>query len=457
MRFKNACLIAGAALIVAGCSTIDPLSGPDFNSGSADFTTYVALGTSLADGVESGGSVDRHQINSYASLFARQLGVTTFDREFINGDGLSLDGLSACLEIKSLSPVVLISAAGRTLGAPTNLAFAGDFHNLGVPGALVSDVFDTTTYYHPARANAHFAFVLRHRGSIEQTLTRLSPSFVSFEYGANEMIGRVTGGSGIPVLNSAQFGFALNAALDTVETAAPNANFALFNVPDPTIIPFATTFSPVTRDNGGNIVSLRVQTSPADTTPGSGTTIGIGGRVLLTAGPLLATGRGFPVGSSSYITGAPGTGVPLPDAVVLTSAEVANLRNELSGYNAAIAAQAAARGMALVDLAGVFQRAATTGLTWNGRTYTTAFITGGLFSLDGVHPTDQGYGFLANVLIDAVNARYGSNIQRVNIESLTATNSSLRIERGDEGPIYPLIENAPEVYRRMFPLPPGME
>lgn len=453
MRHLVVFALAGAFL-VAGCSTIEPLAPPAVNGGSANFGTYVALGTSLADGVESGGSVDRHQVYSYAQLFARQVGCARFDRQLIGGDGQSLDGTQPLLQIVSLSPLV-ISSAGRTLGAPLNSAFPGDFHNLGVPGALVSDVTDTSTYYLPARANAHFAHVVRHKGSIAQVTARISPTFVTFEYGSNEVIGSVTRGSGTPFFDVPTFTFLLDAALDAVLAAAPTAKLALFNVPDPTVVPFATAFPPLTRDNTGAITSLRVQTSPSDTLPGGGTPIGQGGRVLLTAGSLLAQGWGFPTNCVSYVSGAPGNGKALPDAVVLTSAEVTSLRSAQAGYNGAIAAEAGTRGAALVDFAGVFQQAATTGLTYNGHTYTAAFMTGGLFSLDGVHPTDQGYGFMANALIDAVNAKFGSNVQHVDIVELTATNSSRMRPTSPRGPVYPIIENAADVYARMFPLPPG--
>ena len=35
------------------------------------------------------------------------------------------------------------------------------------------------------------------------------------------------------------------------------------------------------------------------------------------------------------------------------------------------------------------------------------------FSLDGVHPSERGYGFTANVFLQAINAAYGTNYQNV--------------------------------------------
>jgi hypothetical protein len=112
--------------------------------------------------------------------------------------------------------------------------------------------------------------------------------------------------------------------------------------------------------------------------------------VLLTAGQLLAGGTGYPSGTTSYVSGnpVPGNGNPLPDAVVLSASEVASLRAATQAYNAAIRQQAATYHWAVVDLAGLFQTAATTGIHVQGTKYTSAFLSGGLFSLDGVHPND---------------------------------------------------------------------
>ena len=46
---------------------------------------------------------------------------------------------------------------------------------------------------------------------------------------------------------------------------------------------------------------------------------------------------------------------------------------------------------------------------------TSAFLTGGLFSYDGVHPTAFGYAYIANIFIDAINDKYGGEIPPVNL------------------------------------------
>ena len=55
------------------------------------------------------------------------------------------------------------------------------------------------------------------------------------------------------------------------------------------------------------------------------------------------------------------------------------------------------------------------GIVANGQTMTSTFITGGMFSLDGVHPSPRGNALTSNKFLEAINSKYGSNLQGVNI------------------------------------------
>ncbi|MEP0263585.1 G-D-S-L family lipolytic protein [Dokdonia sp.] len=110
-----------------------------------------------------------------------------------------------------------------------------------------------------------------------------------------------------------------------------------------------------------------------------------------------------------------GVSVPLGDQFVLTAAEQARVTTAQTAYNTTIQALASANGLAFADARGALQQVANGGVTFNGGTVTSTFVTGGGFSLDGVHPTPRGYALTANVLLDAINAQYGSNIPGVDI------------------------------------------
>ena len=58
------------------------------------------------------------------------------------------------------------------------------------------------------------------------------------------------------------------------------------------------------------------------------------------------------------------------------------------------------------------------GLVVDGITFSSDFITGNAYSLDGVHPTTQGYGLVANEFIKTINEKYGASIPKINVASL---------------------------------------
>ena len=56
-----------------------------------------------------------------------------------------------------------------------------------------------------------------------------------------------------------------------------------------------------------------------------------------------------------------------------------------------------------------FEALDTKGFVVNGRRITTAFF-GGLFSLDGIHPTNTGHAILSNEIIKAMNRENAAGI-----------------------------------------------
>jgi lysophospholipase L1-like esterase len=420
------CALAALAAL-AGCSKIKAIDAPVARSGSADFSRPVAIGTSISAGFQSNGIVDRHQTRAFPVLFARQAGTATFTIPTI-GDG----GYEPLLRLVSLSPLV-ISSAGVPEGVPTNGAQITAYHNMGVPGALLLDVPDSSLYH--ARGvvqSTRFDYIVRHRGTMLSEAMSLAPTFITFEIGANEVIGPALGGSGTPVLSGPAFGGLLHNVLDSLAARAPDAEVAIFTVPDVTSIPFFTTISRFLNPTG-TCVAI-----------GSAGPLQAGDLVTLGAGALLAAGTGVPIPCG-------GNGNPLPDQVVLTAAEVTSIQAAVTLYNAAILTEAAARGYAVVDLNGLLRRASTTGFEIQGTTYTTKFVTGGLISLDGVHPNDLAHGLLANALIDAVNAKFGASVPHVNLAAIASiTASSQHLARGETAGL-PQIADAERMYREMFP------
>lgn len=113
-----------------------------------------------------------------------------------------------------------------------------------------------------------------------------------------------------------------------------------------------------------------------------------------------------------------GVTFPLDDKYVLTSTETARVTKATTAYNAAITALAAQYNIAFVDAnAKMVELKQGSGIMFDGVKYTATFVTGGTFSLDGVHLTGRGYGVIANEFIKAINMKYKSNLPQVNPNS----------------------------------------
>ena len=104
-----------------------------------------------------------------------------------------------------------------------------------------------------------------------------------------------------------------------------------------------------------------------------------------------------------------------------TAAETATIRSAVNAYNDFIAHQAQANGAALVDIHALTAEFQAQGVVDGGQRLTTDFL-GGLFSLDGVHPTNTGYALFANEFIKTLNTNFVAGIPPLSI---------LEIEKND--------------------------
>jgi lysophospholipase L1-like esterase len=99
---------------------------------------------------------------------------------------------------------------------------------------------------------------------------------------------------------------------------------------------------------------------------------------------------------------------------------VSDTKKAVKLYNAAITAEANRLGATLVDVNALFKRISHKGYVVAGKHLTTAFL-GGLFSLDGIHPSNTGYAILTNEFIDTLNSKLHTDIAPVSVEEITKT------------------------------------
>ena len=458
--FIFAALVVVGALAASGCTDSAP-SGPSASLGSVTVTKYVAIGNSLTAGYQSNALYHSSQIYSYPKLISDQLDAAganlgTFQQPLYSDPGSPDPATGKAAQYQLINLVgPIIGPTGAAAGAPENLALPRPYDNLGVPGAIIYDFLDTTNFVSKGSAprnNAFFGLVLRSSAfgaNILAQATALNPDLVTFWLGNNDVLGYATsGGTSMNIVGTVGptpapvFQQMYSGAVGALHAALPKAKILVGNIPDVKAIPFFTTVGPqvaaaikAAKAAHPTIVGLFYQTNGNTGTSNTFTNFNnpqSDPLITLEAGPYAAL-IGYPGGKWYKDNGYPAlpAGIdttdapfgldprnPFPDALVLDSAEQATTEQAISAFNSTIAAVAAANNAALVDFNAFFNGVKANGVTVNGETFKTDYVSGGLFSLDGVHPTSKGYGILANQYIKTMNASFGMHVPYVNINNL---------------------------------------
>ncbi|KJD31307.1 G-D-S-L family lipolytic protein [Tamlana nanhaiensis] len=106
-----------------------------------------------------------------------------------------------------------------------------------------------------------------------------------------------------------------------------------------------------------------------------------------------------------------GITLPLADHWVLLPSEQAEIKAATDAFNTTIKNAADAAGLAFVDANALLSQLASSGLASDNFILTSNLVTGGAFSLDGVHLTARGNAYIANEFMKAIDATYGSNFE----------------------------------------------
>ncbi len=383
------------ALLAIGCEDRSELAPPaPPSTGDVNFARFVTLGNSLTAGYQNGALYESAQMYSIGKLIADQVGVQ-FEQPIISDPGTG-----GRLEVQALTATGIQLYTNPNQGQPKNIALNRPYNNLAVPGAFLYDIANATnsrdcySFVFGGQENPLFDLVLRGQGTMLAQAKAYNPTLITLWIGNNDILGHATSGATVPFTPVPNF-TALYTALAT-ELKNTGAKVVVANIPDVTAIPFFTTVGPTLAAQG--VSAVWIERGVGDTVPASVTT----NFITLRASELLAQGKGLSRTN------------PLPNNVVLDSLEAANVRNIISQYNSAIASIASANGFGLVDANALLNRART-GITVNGIRFTTQYVTGGLFSLDGVHPTNRGYAIVANEFIQVINQKWNANIPLINV------------------------------------------
>ncbi|WP_338769131.1 SGNH/GDSL hydrolase family protein [Bernardetia sp. ABR2-2B] len=161
-------------------------------SGSADFTTYVALGNSLTAGFADGGVYREAQINSYPEMMAKSMqetgGATGFSTPLMpTGNG------SGYLQLQLINGAPTPVPVAADPSAFASIASGGPYQNLGVPGARVKNL--TQVGYGSSQGNPFYArFASNPGATVVGEAAAQNPTFFTLWIGNNDVLGYATSG-----------------------------------------------------------------------------------------------------------------------------------------------------------------------------------------------------------------------------------------------------------------------
>jgi lysophospholipase L1-like esterase len=423
-----------AVLAVLAVAAVPVFAAP----GKADFTRLVVIGTSLGSGLESGSLNVNHQQYSFPAVIARQVGLTVCGVSATAADNcfaqplVSFPGIGNENVLVSVAPSVVISPAAGT-GQPLVTTFGRPYNNLSVPGIKATES-DTLTGAQPATSTAtSFAqFILRGLGTQVNQALALHPTFIIVELGANDVLTALTSGTSKVLTPLPAFTTSYNALLDKLHAGAPDAGIVVSNLPtNPATLPYINLIAPyiVNPATGqpvlgpdGKVIYYFAETN------GALGQLDANARIPLHAQNDLRAGYGIPPALKTIppFNALPHAGEPLPDADALTGAEITEIVQRAVDINAAINTAASARQIPVADFAGLFNRVtAPGGIAIGPFAVTNAFVTGGFFSLDGLHFTDLGYTLFANEFIKAINSGYGTHIKYASVTPFFTNNGAI--------------------------------
>lgn len=445
-------IILSLFIVFMGCTLEEPdVKKTESNTGSYDLTRYVAIGNSLTAGFQSGSLVDVHQQYSFPKLIAGQLGIGTFEQPTV-----SYPGMPNIMVLESLTGDV---GYAEGTGAPTNSGYGAPYDNLGIPGIVLADVLTALTKDNSLSHSDAIDLVLRNPTLGDKTVFQqakmLQPTFITMWIGNNDVLGFATSGGVSPIdpTPSVTFQFLYNQLADSI--AGLGATVAVATIPDVTDIPFFTTIGPMMvagikaamqADTLHQIQGLFYQKHGEIVASGLVDSTGANAPLITLLGGQYTDFLGMPTGKwyrdlaatlektisevydPLHALGIDSTQAfgfhpqnPWPDALTLDADEVETAQNAITDFNGFIETAADTNDFALFDAYTFFGDVAENNYAPDQAdldTLTAAYISGGLFSLDGVHPSNVGYAVLANEFIKAINAKFDINITEVNLRNV---------------------------------------
>lgn len=372
-----------------------------------NLTRTVAVGDSLLAGFRNGGLVDRHQQDGIAAVIARQA-QANFPQPLI-----AWPGIPNVLQITSYGPPPVISRVEGTSSGRIDIM--AQPMNLATPAHTVADALRKRPDL-PIDSMTDLVLGLPGLlGGVAKSQVEwaeaLAPTTILVWIGNNDALNAAIAGT--PEALTATTSFSADYTELLARLAATGATLVVANIPDVAVIPYVQPAQNVAAMLG---VPFAMFSAALGVTAEDH--INLDG--VSAAGAILMGLQPPPLGAN----------------YILTPSEIAAIRARTAEFNAIIAAQATARGAIQVDTHALLNGWKENGADILDRHLTTDMF-GGIFSLDGIHPTTEGAALTANAFLRAINTA-GAAIPQVAWLNITHENDRAIIRWTDTANGYTL-------------------
>ncbi len=451
-------ILVGLTSLFTACykdaRSIDP-AAPLVRSGSANFTRYVAIGNSLTAGFADGGLYNASIATSYPNLLATQFRLAgggafvqpSFNPGRSDGSGYSkmvgapsatnirtfnlLNDPTQCGKFAVVGPSLFSPLAPlleKYVGAPIN--------NFGVPGIRVNQI--TTPRFGQNRAfnlgtdiffNPYFERMLSSANATQSyldfvTAQASTATFFTCWLGNNDVLAYALAGApdAADFSNDMTTTSVFNSNYASMMTAllANGAKGVVVTIPYVDRAPMFTTITLNGTPGGDPGIRARFLSNGGAAADGVWIQAQGGDRLATTSDLFLLSS------AMNYATLGTGTvkygtqGNPILDIHVLDASEVIDIKARTDAFNTTILGYASANvAVVNINTAILDALASPAGFPSFGIAYRSNFITGGAFSLDGIHLTPAGYAVTANEIIKATNTKFRSAIPLINTAELS--------------------------------------
>lgn len=445
-------IIAGIIVFIA-CTPKFP-DAPELNitKNQLALSKIVYLGNSLTAGFQSAGLVKDFQMHSYPYLIAQQLGkADVFEQPLLDDPGISSTPGVGVLDFVN-GNIMPRGTYANPLALLLNATLSRPYDNLGVPGADLNDMLNTSD---GSGGNPFFDLILRNPNFAGMTQLEqaagLLPTLVVLWIGNNDVLGAALDGGDltqITPVNEFQANF-ITLITELGKIRGGQLGIIIVNIPNVTDIPYVNILDDILQpvpflgitspvpvvfktqanalggvdfvpiDFGGFYIPLytteffsgvsHVLLPFLSEYQSSG--VGVPDSAIIAA--TLITQAGMDTLTASLtaqqlvagmiLGGLTPSGIPIGDSLTITVAEEASIAAAVAGFNQVISSVAVSAGIPVVDANKLLNDLNSTGIDGYSGKFVLSDPVNTAFSLDGVHANNGGNAIVANSIISLMN------------------------------------------------------